>query len=119
MEGLYVDSQHCMRIVTPEWIVYTAGKEEGWAGTIHVTTGASKRWVTLQTPTDTYRGAYDGFDCISWDNGDKWHRLSMSFVQWEFLSRRSYYIPSSFLFASYVYEGMRVMFTRIVGEGKV
>ena len=111
MEGLFVDSQHCLRIVTQDWVVYTAAKEDGWLGTLRPTTPASARWITMQSPSHTERGVFDGDDVISWESGDKWHRLRMSYAQWELLTRRRY-VPATFVLASYLYESVRSMFAR-------
>ena len=108
MEGLYVDTQHCLRIVTPEWIVYTAGKEaDGWVGTARPTTPASKHWITLETPTKEHRGIFDGESCISWDDGDKWHRLVVTYAQWDLLTHRRFYVPMTMVVVAYVVRAVR------------
>ena len=71
------------------------------------------RQCVLRRPLN---GAFDGIDCVAWENGDKWHRLSMSFAQWELLSRRRY-VPSSIVLAAYVYDGVRSVLARIAGKG--
>ena len=110
MQGLFVDSTHCMRVVTPEGIVYAASKGDGWMGTVRPST--SKHWITLKTPHHTHVGAFDGVDCVVWENGDKWHRLCISFAQWELLTHRRY-TPLTVVFAAYVYAAARAAFRRV------
>ena len=102
MEGLFVEStHHCLRIITPEWQVLAAARDEGWVGTARCTTPASTRWITLETPTRTYRGVFDGADCIAWDHGEKWHRLRVSCAQWTLLTRRPY-VPATLVLVAHV-----------------
>lgn len=117
MDGLYVDTHHCLRIVTRDWVVYTASKDDGWVGWMRLTTQTSNKWVTLETEKTACQGVFNGADCILWEDGDKWNRLHVSYAQWDMMTRRPY-VPMSFMFASSLYDLMCWVFALVRGVMK-
>jgi len=115
MEGLYVDQLHCLQIIvkhgSKEWIAYKSSPTAPSNDPIvTITSKTSPRLIELHSQKKKLTGFFDGEECITWENGEKWHRMYMSNYQANFLIRRPY-IPITFLFmaivcstASHVYE---------------
>ena len=106
MHGLFVDAQHCLRVVTPDGVVYATTAEDEWIGHVEME-GLDEKVglfgnVTLTTPHGAVRGVFDGEDCVTWDDGATWHRLNLSATQYHVLRRRTY-VPLTFVAASVVY----------------
>ena len=109
MEGVFVDSEHCMRIILPiggdAWEVHCVSRHSGtnventstWTGRIVKIAPSSKTWITFCYGDGSVNGTYNGCDCISFENGDKWYRLHMSSTQYKILTYKPY-VPLTFIF---------------------
>lgn len=109
MEGFYVDTTHCLNIVTlPETVgrdkteqatVYRASSDDprGHCANLTRVSARGARVRLYDGDSWTRDGIYNGSDCIIWNDGTRWHRLKISHTQASLMSRRPY-IPMTFLF---------------------
>ena len=103
MDGLFVDNQSCLCIVSetfddpPRWNVHCAADAnyDGFNAIIE-SQPSSLKWLQFKSDKYNTQGVFDGHDCIVWEDGNKWRRLKISFDQIHFLRKRPY-VPITFV----------------------
>ena len=108
MHGIYVDAQHCMRLIPHEpqgvdvWNVQGVDHHgtskydpEGWEALL--TLSGDDKVVMLREDVAEH-GTVKNEDTIVWDNGDVWSRLQLSYMQAYLLTRRPYVPLTMMLF---------------------
>lgn len=109
MDGLYVDTQHRLQIVVcaradDEWTVFYNGDD---TAPIKLLAHAPDRIVMRADGVE--RIAEETTDeCISWSDGDRWHKIDVSYEQWQLMTRRPY-VPVTLLMVSLVYDAYLVL----------
>ena len=106
MDGLYVDNNFCVQIVVGnqtnanEWVVY---HNDGDQDSIKLLQMQDNN-VVLTVQDDVRIGAYnDKQEEIRWETGEVWHRLSISYNQWQLFTRRPY-VPLTLMLLSILYD---------------
>jgi len=99
MQGVYVDTNARLVLVyahTLDGNDYSVYLAHGDTTDLAVATMTNKCIVRLKEVDVTHEGFYNGNDCIVFDNGNKWHRVEMSYTQFRLLTTRPY-VPLSFM----------------------
>ena len=80
------------------WIVHASnGDEQGRCGTI--VQSMNNRRLKLDDGTT---GFFNGEDCVAWDSGERWFRISVSGQQQHIMFRRPY-VPVTFIVVYGIY----------------
>ena len=99
MEGIYIDTDAQLVLVyanTHAGNDYSVYLKHGDTTDLAVATMTNKCAVRLEKVESTHEGLYNGNDCIVFQDGRKWRRVKMSYIQYRLLWCKPY-VPLSFM----------------------
>ena len=99
MDGIFVDNNSRLCLITQthsdanklEWHINRADEDNFYGNDgIIKRQRMSAKCVDMYLCKENMQGVFDGKDCITWNNGEKWRRLRISYDQIQALKYRPY-----------------------------